>query len=179
VWVGATAILAEINDLYDKDEEVFEDRYRKAANKSPYETIDFWSQVAKLVDNWMNGTVPKITPGGYAFLNQWGSARYNTATQFAALVYDKHHGDKPSKYSEWAKSQMDYLMGKNPINRCYIVGYNDIAAKYPHHRAASGLSKCEDTGPHKYVLYGALVGGRVPMINISTLHRIGYIMKLQ
>ncbi|NLD45683.1 MAG: glycoside hydrolase, partial [Clostridiaceae bacterium] len=63
------------------------------------------------------------------------------------------------KYSEWAKSQMDYLMGDNPINRCYIVGYNDIAAKYPHHRAASGLSKCEDPGTHKYVLYGALVGG--------------------
>ncbi|MDP4183119.1 MAG: glycoside hydrolase family 9 protein [Bacillota bacterium] len=159
VWAGTTCILSEINDLYDKDGQVLEDRYKKATNKSPYETIDFWSQIAKTVDNWMNGTVPKITPGGYAFLNQWGSARYNTATQLLALVYDKHHGDKPSKYGEWAKSQMQYLMGQNPINRCYIVGYSDISAKFPHHRAASGLSRCEDTSPQKYVLYGALVGG--------------------
>lgn len=159
VWAGTTCVLAEINDLYDKDEQVFEDRYRKAANKSPYETIDFWSQAAKLVDNWMKGTVPSITPGGYAFLNKWGSARYNTATQFVALVYDKHHGDTPSKYGEWAKSQMQYIMGDNPLKRCYIVGYSDNSAKFPHHRAASGLSKCEDTDPHKFVLYGALVGG--------------------
>ncbi|MFZ5990059.1 MAG: glycoside hydrolase family 9 protein [Bacillota bacterium] len=159
VWAGTACILAEINDLYDKDGTVFEDRYRTAANKSPYEEIDFWSQVAKLVDNWMTGQTVTITPGGYSFLNQWGSARYNTATQFVALVYDKHHGDQPSKYSEWAKSQMEYIMGDNPINRCYIVGYSDISAKYPHHRAASGLSKAEDPDPHKYVLYGALVGG--------------------
>jgi len=159
VWAGTACLLGEIDDKYDKDSQVFEDKYRKAANKSPYETIDFWSEIAKLIDNWMTGKVPKITPGGYSFLNQWGSARYNTATQFVALVYDKHHGDKPSKYGEWAKSQMDYLMGDNPINTCYIVGYSDISVKYPHHRAASGLSKCEDPGPHKYVLYGALVGG--------------------
>jgi hypothetical protein len=159
VWAGTACILAEIDDLYDKDGTAFEDAYKKATNKSPYETVEFWSQIAKLVDNWMVGTGITITPGGYAFLNQWGSARYNTATQFVALVYDKHHGDKPSKYSEWAKSQMNYLMGDNPINRCYIVGYSDISAKYPHHRAASGLSKCEDPDEHKYVLYGALVGG--------------------
>lgn len=159
VWVGTACILGQIDDLYDKDSEQFENRYREAANKSPYEPIDFWGEVAKLVDNWMTGKVGEITPGGYAFLNQWGSARYNTATQFAALVYDKHHGDTPSKYSEWARTQMEYLMGDNPLNRCYIVGYSDNSAKFPHHRAASGLSKCEDLDPHKYVLYGALVGG--------------------
>ena len=159
VWAGTACILAEINDLYDKDTQIFEDRYKKASGKNQYETIDFWSQVAKLVDNWMNGSTVKITSGKYAFLNQWGSARYNTATQFVATVYDKHHGDKASKYSEWAKSQMNYLLGNNPLNRNYIVGYNSVSAKYPHHRASSGFSRCEETGPQKYVLYGALVGG--------------------
>lgn len=159
VWAGTACLMGEIDDKYDKDSQNFEDRYKQATNKSPYEEIDFWKEPAKLVDNWIAGKSVTITPGGYAFLNQWGSARYNTATQLVALVYDKHHGDKPSKYSEWAKSQMNYLMGDNPINRCYIVGYSDISAKYPHHRAASGLSKCEDPDPHKYVLYGALVGG--------------------
>jgi endoglucanase len=159
VWAGTVCLMAEIDDLYDPDGEIFENRYREATNKSPYEEIVFWSQIAKLVDNWMNGQTVTITPGGYAFLNQWGSARYNTATQLIALVYDKHHGNQASKYSEWAKSQMNYIMGNNPLKRCYIVGYSDIAVKYPHHRAASGLSRCEDTNEHRYVLYGALVGG--------------------
>ncbi|HQA56920.1 MAG TPA: glycoside hydrolase family 9 protein [Acetivibrio sp.] len=159
VWTGTACILAEIDDLYDKDSDEFENRYRKAANKSPYEEIKFWNEIKKLIENWMNGKSVIISPGGYAFLNKWGSARYNTATQLAALVYDKHHGDAPSQYSEWARSQMNYLMGDNPLNRCYIVGYSDISVKFPHHRAASGLSKCEDPDPHRYVLYGALVGG--------------------
>lgn len=162
VWAGTACNLGVIDDLIDKDGQVLEDRYKEVTNKSPYEEIDFWSQIAKTIDGWSVGKSVILTPGGYAFLNQWGSARYNTATQMLALVYDKHHGDKPSKYSEWAKSQMDYLMGDNPINRCYIVGYSDISAKFPHHRAASGLSRCEDTNAHRYVLYGALVGGPGP-----------------
>lgn len=159
VWTGTACLLAEIDDMYDKDSDEFENRYRQAANKSPYEEIGFWNEIKKLIENWMYGKTVTISPGGYAFLNKWGSARYNTATQFVALVYDKHHGDTPSEYGEWAKSQMNYLMGDNPLNRCYIVGYSDISVKYPHHRAASGLSKCEDPDPHRYVLYGALVGG--------------------
>lgn len=159
VWAGTACILGEIDDLYDADSQILEDRYKTATNKSPYEEIDFWSQIAKTIDNWKDGQNVTITPGGYSFLNQWGSARYNTATQLLALVYDKHHGDEASEYGEWAKSQMDYLMGDNPANVCYIVGYSDISAKFPHHRAASGLSKCEDLDKHRYVLYGALVGG--------------------
>ncbi len=159
VWVGAACILAEINDLYDKDGQELEDRYKEATNKSPYEEIDFWSQIAKLAEGWMTGRSVIVTPGGYAFLNQWGSARYNTATQFAALVYDKHNHGGPSTYSEWARGQMNYLMGDNPLGLSYIVGYNENSVKFPHHRAASGLSKCEDPDPHRFVLYGALVGG--------------------
>lgn len=45
------------------------------------------------------------------------------------------------------------------MNRAYEVGYDETAAKFPHHRAASGLTKCEDTDEQKHVLYGALVGG--------------------
>jgi len=46
-----------------------------------------------------------------------------------------------------------------PLNRCYVVGYSSNSVKYPHHRAASGLKDANDSSPHKYVLYGALVGG--------------------
>lgn len=155
VWGGAMCILAEAEDLYNVD---IVDMYRKAQGKSEYEEIDFWSMVGKTVDNWMTGQMCTITPEGYSFLQQWGSARYNTAAQLMALVYDNHNGGA-SKYSEWAKGQMEYLMGDNKNNKCYIVGLNENSVKYPHHRAASGLSKCEDTSEHRHVLYGALVGG--------------------
>ena len=116
--------------MYDKDGQELEDRYKEATNKSPYEEIDFWSQIAKLAEGWMTGRSVIVTPGGYAFLNQWGSARYNTATQFAALVYDKHNHGGPSTYSEWARGQMNYLMGDNPLGLSYIVGYNENSVKF-------------------------------------------------
>lgn len=54
---------------------------------------------------------------------------------------------------------MEYLIGDNPMDRRYAVGFSDKSAQYPHHRASSGLTKCEDTSKQKHVLYGALVGG--------------------
>ena len=54
---------------------------------------------------------------------------------------------------------MEYLLGNNTAGTAYVVGYNDNAVKYPHHRASSGLTMAEDTREQKHVLYGALVGG--------------------
>ncbi|MDE6021361.1 MAG: glycoside hydrolase family 9 protein [Ruminococcus sp.] len=157
VWGGVQCVLGEISlEQYPK----FIDDYKTAAGKSPYEEMDCWASVAKACETYMSGGIGTITPGGYFYMSTWGSARYNTAAQLMALVYDKYNGGgKPGKYSDWAKSQMEYIMGDNPLGRAYIVGYSDNAAKFPHHRAASGLTKCEDTNEHRYVLYGALVGG--------------------
>lgn len=157
VRTGVGCILAEINDKYDRNSQEFENWYIRVANQKPYGEVNFWKPVEDLLNNWMNN-IPK-SGAGYVFLDQWGSARYNTAAQLVALVYDKHNGDSPSKYSNWARSQMDYLLGKNPLNRCYVVGYSSNSVKFPHHRAASGLKDANDSSPHKHVLYGALVGG--------------------
>lgn len=154
MWGGVQCILGEISETYPD----FIDEYKVAAGKSPYEEMNCWGSVAEAVETYMKGGIGTITPAGYFWLNTWGSARYNTAAQLVALVYDKYHGGA-SEYSEWAKGQMEYLMGDNPMNRAYIVGYSENAARFPHHRAASGLTKCEDTDEHRYVLYGALVGG--------------------
>lgn len=164
MWGGVQCILGEISmDKPAKEgEHVYPDfieEFKVAAGKSPYEEMNCWASVAKAVDTYMTGGVGTITPAGYFWLNTWGSARYNTAAQLIALVYDKYNNNGLGKYSEWAKGQMEYLMGKNPMERSYIVGYNENSVKYPHHRAASGLTKCEDPDPHRYVLYGALAGG--------------------
>lgn len=163
MWCGVSILLGIISDSYPN----LADEYIAATGKSPYEEIDFWKKTAEAINTYMTGGIGTITPAGYFWLNTWGSARYNTAAQFCAFIYDKYN-DGIDKYntsnsvyalSDWAKGQMEYLMGENPVNTCYVVGYCDNSVKYPHHRAASGLTKCEDTADHKHVLYGALVGG--------------------
>lgn len=156
VWTGAMCLISECND---KDNTIL-DRFRTISGKNEYEIKDFWSQIEKQIQNCMSGSLGTLSPQGYFFLDKWGSARYNTAAQLAALVFDKYNNDgKPSEYSDWAKSQMEYLLGDNNAGKAYVVGYNENSVKYPHHRAASGLTMAEDTREQKHVLYGALVGG--------------------
>ncbi len=154
MWSGTACVWARINQEHPEVDLV--NMVRKAQGKNEYVFDDFWDEVAKCFPVWQ----ALESPGGYAFLSQWGSARYNTAMQFIAMIYDKYTNDgKPGEQSEWAKKEMEYIMGNNPLGRSYIVGYNENSVKYPHHRAASGLTKCEDPDEHRYVLYGALAGG--------------------
>ena len=154
MWSGTSCVWGAINQNYPEIGLV--DMVRTAQGKNQYVFDDFWDEVEKCFPVWQ----ALESPGGYAFLSTWGSARYNTAMQLIAYVYDKYNNDgKPGEYSDWAKSQMDYILGDNPLNRAYVVGYSENAAKFPHHRAASGLTKCEDPDEHRYVLYGALCGG--------------------
>ncbi len=156
VWTGAMCLIAEEND---KDNTIL-DRYLEISGKTHYEVTDFWSKIKEQTDKCQNGGLGTVSPQGYFYLSTWGSARYNTAAQLAALVYDKYVNDgKPGESSEWARSQMEYLLGNNTAGTSYVVGYNENSVKFPHHRACSGLTKCEDTAEHRHVLYGALVGG--------------------
>lgn len=88
----------------------------------------------------------------YFPIGGWGGSRYNCAWQMYALTYAKYSGS--STYNEYAKSQMDTLLGANSANRTYLLGCGDTWPQHIHHRAAN---------PNKdtmtYTLYGALVGG--------------------
>ncbi len=168
VWSGANTLLGII-DLQHPELDL-QNMYRAAKGKNQYDDADFWLQIEKAIKTWQTNY---STPQGYAFMSTWGSARYDTAMQLVTLIYDKYkNNDKPGTGSEWAKRQMEYLMGDNDITylekredgvthgpRCFIVGFNENSCAYPHHRAASGLTKCEDPAPQRHVLYGALVGG--------------------
>ncbi len=100
------------------------------------------------------------TPAGFAMLNDYGSARYDTAAQLCAMVYAKETGD--TTFAEWAKGQMEYILGDNPMGYAYEVGYGDNYASFPHHRAAHCSPTQSMENPVDYqthTLYGALVGG--------------------
>ncbi|RCX17109.1 endoglucanase Cel9V [Anaerobacterium chartisolvens] len=106
----------------------------------------------------------KPSPAGYTMINGWGSARYNTAAQLSALVYMKNHPER-TDFGAWAKNQMEYIMGRNPMGYSYIVGYGYEqglpSAKHPHHRAAHGskTNSMNDPEEHRHILWGALSGG--------------------
>ncbi|HEY8464437.1 MAG TPA: glycoside hydrolase family 9 protein [Bacillota bacterium] len=112
------------------------------------------------LDYWINGA--PTTPGGVKYINSWGALRYTAAECMLAVVYYKTTNDQ--RYLNFAKEQIDYILGNNPRNSSYVVGFGNNYPKFPHHRAASGRMEAAPAyeskkDPQKHLLYGALVGG--------------------
>ena len=78
----------------------------------------------------------------------WGS---NMNVANAAMLYKmayKISGDE--QYNEYARFQLDYLLGVNPVGYCYVTGYGTLTPEHIHHR------------PSQYIGHpvpGMLVGG--------------------
>lgn len=116
---------------------------------------------------WTTGTPEgervTYTPGGLAWLSQWGSLRYALNESFIAMVYAKDVADatKQQRYRDFAMQQLNYALGTNPRNSSYLIGFGANSPKHPHHRTAHGSWADSQTVPanHRHVLYGALVGG--------------------
>lgn len=106
-----------------------------------------------------DGAWLKKTPAGFAMLNDYGSARYNTAAGLEAMVYAKETGDMT--FAEWAKGQMEYILGNNPMGYAYEVGYENNFASQAHHRSShcSPTQSMDDPIIQVHTLWGALVGG--------------------
>ncbi|KAJ4982243.1 hypothetical protein NE237_033080 [Protea cynaroides] len=129
----------------------------------------------------------KRTPGGLLFIRPWNNMQYVSTATFLLTVYSDYLHNSTQKLHcqrgeveaqeliNFAKAQMDYILGSNPMGMSYLVGYG---LKYPnriHHRASSIVSFKDNKGfigctqgynnwygrvePNPNVLVGALVGG--------------------
>jgi hypothetical protein len=113
---------------------------------------------------WPNGTVQQ-TAAGFSMLAAWGSGRYNSSGQFTALLYSKLFGAAdPAATAQivpWAKRQMAYLLGDNPLHLSYMMGFTNNYAKAPHHPAGHASTSGEPDVPqeNKHIIWGALVNG--------------------
>jgi hypothetical protein len=99
-------------------------------------------------------------PTRFVWVHEWGSNVMNSGLQFSALLHDKIASQ--DRYGTWAKGQTDYIMGANPLNRCFVTGYADNSVKHTHHSGASGHSTQpgrNETRPQMNLLIGALAGG--------------------
>ena len=122
-------------------------------------SVSDWAKVT----TYLNGKC--TSESTYYCESDWGSARYNTALQMAALATTKYSAKSGMDYSSWCKAQMGMILGNNPKNVNFVVGMDSNSAKYPHHRAASGYQSFDemkgrtDYSSNGHTLVGALVGG--------------------
>lgn len=117
------------------------------------------SQLESWLDWWMPGGGITYTGGGLPYLDTWGALRYASATAFLAKVWSESPNctsSKTSTYSNFADDVVDYILGNNPANLTYVIGFGNNWPQYPHHRAACPSFTA---GPCLFQLTGALVGG--------------------
>ncbi|OMO88856.1 Six-hairpin glycosidase-like protein [Corchorus capsularis] len=127
------------------------------------------------------------TPGGLLYIRQWNNMQYVSTAAFLLTIYSDFLRDSNKKLDcpagtvdhkeilNFAKSQVEYILGSNPMNMSYLVGYGSKFPTRVHHRGASIVSYRENKGfigctqgydnwygrhePNPNVLVGALVGG--------------------
>ncbi len=77
----------------------------------------------------------------------------------AGVFYDTVRKD--ARYDKFARKQIDYILGDNPRNSSYVVGFGNNYPQQPHHRGShdGSWSTFHVDEPNKHILYGALVGG--------------------
>ncbi|KAH9793395.1 Endoglucanase 11 [Citrus sinensis] len=137
--------------------------------------------------NKNNGSNVDRTRGGLLYIRPWNNMQYVSTAAFLLTIYSDLLLDSNQPLNcngeivghqeilSFAKSQVDYILGSNPMNMSYLVGYGP---KYPtrvHHRGASIVSYRENKGfigctqgydnwysrvdQNPNVIVGALVGG--------------------
>lgn len=127
------------------------------------------------------------TPGGLLYIREWNNMQYVSTAAFLLSTYSDFLQNTDQKLNchggtvdheeihNFAKSQVDYILGSNPVNMSYLVGYGHNYPKRVHHRGASIVSYKKNKGfigctqgydnwygsqePNPNVLVGALVGG--------------------
>ncbi|MEM2972273.1 MAG: glycoside hydrolase family 9 protein, partial [Candidatus Bathyarchaeia archaeon] len=110
-----------------------------------------------------DGSKVTYTPGGLAYLDQWGSLRYATTQAFLAFVWSDYVSDsnKKSVLQAFGEKQVNYALGSNPRSGSYVCGFGSNPPYKPHHRTAHGSWANDISTPDisRHILHGALVGG--------------------
>eukprot|EP00253_Pinus_taeda_P035775 PITA_35775 len=128
----------------------------------------------------------RYTAGGLIYKSNGSNIQSATSISFLTLAYAKYLSDvskvvqcgnieaTPAKLRAFAKRQIDYILGENPLNMSYMVGYGSRFPQRIHHRASSLPSivdhpdfiSCKNgsyyystSAPNPNLLIGAVIGG--------------------
>lgn len=162
---------SKVPALYVLFAEVAHARPSLAAGAGLDPNVTGWQKEAeRYFDAIVNDDVDnaKLTAGGLLFYDgDSDEASLNPAIAAATLLLRyapiASSDDKKHKYRDFARSQIDYALGKNPMHVPYMVGLHPNSPKNPHSGTASGgtnLNAIRDSPAEEaHVLYGAVVGG--------------------
>ncbi|KAI8882440.1 glycoside hydrolase family 9 protein, partial [Backusella circina FSU 941] len=133
----------------------------------------------RYLDGIVEGTSVNRTRGGLLWWDDFSTVNSNAnalSTSFLLVSYStnvlrkmigKSENNevlvaKVREYEALANSQLNYVLGKNPIKQNYVVGEGPDSPRYPHSALANpdtGIYPNSTDIPLTNVLYGALVGG--------------------
>ncbi len=136
-------------------QEGLSDKEIKKITKSFEDAADYFTDVEKSQGYGVPMTASEVAAAGGGTVHgyPWGSNSFvvNTAV-IMAYAYDLT-GEK--SYIDGAREALDYIMGRNPLDNCYVTGYGTHSSKNPHHRWWS--NQVDDNFPSAPA--GVLVGG--------------------
>lgn len=125
----------------------------------------FHDDAQRYLDYWSIGGGNR-TPGGIVIVDSsgWGINRYAANIAYLALYYaDALGSSNPlhDRYQNFGVSQIDYILGENPANRSYQIGYGNNYPINVHHRGSHGswANSIQVPAQQRHILYGAVVGG--------------------
>ncbi|WOK95156.1 endoglucanase 24-like [Canna indica] len=121
------------------------------------------------------------TDGGLVWIQEWNAIQHPVAASFLAVLYSDYmltsrtpeiqcsgKSFTPIDLRDFAISQIDYILGNNPMKLSYLVGYGN-SPQQVHHKGASipanvntgcrGFRWLTSSAPNPNVATGALVGG--------------------
>jgi endoglucanase len=135
----------------------------------------FQADAQRWLDFWSIGG-GRRSPGGVIAVDVWGTMRYAANTAFLALVYADFLTPSNAlyaRYHDFALRQINYILGANPRNSSYVVGFGSNPPLNVHHRAAHGSWTNNISTPtdNRHVLYGALVGGPTDDVSYNPADR--------
>ncbi|XP_045801869.1 endoglucanase 14-like isoform X2 [Trifolium pratense] len=99
------------------------------------------------------------TPGGLLWFQPWNNNQYVSTATFAMSTYSQYLSAKqvslqcsggnlsPSDLKSLVQAQVDYILGSNPKQMSYMIGYGSNYPQQVHHRGASIISIKKDKSP--------------------------------
>ncbi|XP_072970311.1 endoglucanase 3-like [Typha angustifolia] len=172
-FAGARVLLSR-KILVDKD---------KSFEPFMYQAEDF---MCRILPNSPSSTT-QYTPGGLMYKQSSSNLQHVTSTSFLFTTYAKYMASSNHTFQcqnilvthktlkTWAKKQVDYILGVNPLKLSYMVGFGTNYPKRIHHRGSSLPSMASQSSPigcqagfqsyytssnpNPNILIGAVVGG--------------------
>jgi endoglucanase len=130
----------------------------------------YHTDTQRYLDYWSKPTAQgggTKTAGGLVIvdrINGWGTMRYAANTAFIALFYGDRLAatdPKAATYKQFGEKQINYILGDNPRNSSYMVGFGNNPPVNVHHRGAHGswANNINLPAQQRHIIYGALAGG--------------------